>query len=328
MKFTTLAMLGAVNASNKRVEQVKVMCGFSDMMKNFEETCPVQDETQNYTHREFIRKAHYSVWNSFIAGFYHEHHDNVVSEECFGEWMEPMMTRAHNIHHKLHKGDIWGISHAEIKDTANDFIDGFFRNLDSCGAYRFIYNNHEWCINNMEACLSRGEYNMLDRVNAHAFEYMGNGMTLFNAITADDTCYTDQQILDEMETTVKAFADGYSTLIGFQGKWDETASFEKLSFHEMKEEFHEARKDYPKGKCPFKQMFKDALKPLFPTPKDGGCPFKAMMDTFFPSPFQPLGMQQEKTAQFEFPMFSPWGQQQTQEQPVFEMPTFANFKLF
>jgi len=58
---------------------------------------------------------------------------------------------------------------------------------------------------------------------------IGNGIDLFNLISANDTCYNDEQILAEIETGVQSIASIISTIHGFEGHWVNTTEFEKLS---------------------------------------------------------------------------------------------------
>lgn len=203
----------------------------------------------------FVRKAHRVAINSAIKGWYHDSNDYMVNEKCFGDWMDVEFKKLSTVGHKLAKGDIWGVHHKELKDATNSIWDMIFNNIDNCDIFRFVYNNYTWCYDNIETCTYHT--GVAQRVIDHGFEIAGNAFQLFHMINEDDQCDTDEQTLGKIGLVVEKVASTISDLEGFQGKWDKTSHFEKLTFHEMHHNIRHKKHQTPRPheECPVKTLY-------------------------------------------------------------------------
>lgn len=116
----------------------------------------------------FGRRAVRTSLNSFIKGWYHDNRESLVEEQCFGNWMDESYKNMYTTGSKLMHGDIWGVHHSELKQATDDLWDMFFRNLDHCGVYRFLFNNYDWCMNNIEEC--RWHDGLVQRIEDNVFD--------------------------------------------------------------------------------------------------------------------------------------------------------------
>lgn len=51
----------------------------------------------------------------------------VIPDECLGDWMEPKITTAWGVKHKLHH-DFWSTNITEVKDAVDGLIDVVYKN--------------------------------------------------------------------------------------------------------------------------------------------------------------------------------------------------------
>lgn len=55
----------------------------------------------------------------------------VIPDECLGDWMEPKITTAWGVKHKLHH-DFWSTNITEVKDAVDGLIDVVYKNAEVC----------------------------------------------------------------------------------------------------------------------------------------------------------------------------------------------------
>ena len=120
-KYLALAAVGSVNA-----------CPFSDplmgMLKQGK-NCP-ESNAPKLNHHQANRLFLKNIYTGYIKGWYAEN-DHVVSEQCFGNWIEPTFASLHGLHQKVHE-DFWSVGIDEIKDAGSLVVDTFYKNLEVC----------------------------------------------------------------------------------------------------------------------------------------------------------------------------------------------------
>ena len=234
--------------------------GFSDHVKRVlgvapkHESCSV-DEAKIMDMWTYHRLHHKTLHNSFAQGWYQTHSEEPFGEECFGSWMDDYKPQFEEFFEKAHAGDIWGISHQEIKDLANSGLDMFFKNLDACQYYRLPYDYYHWCMTNKEDCLRAP--NWANDAMLEAVPFASNLMNIWTHLTTDDTCVGDEEYLENVGSYTKSMGLVARDWFHFKGKWHPDEEVEKLSLKEMGHNLHEANQSMPHGECPVLKAIKE-----------------------------------------------------------------------
>lgn len=121
-KYAALCAIGAVNACHF---QHKPLFGMLEPAKH----CPTTD-VPRLNHTQADRLLLKNIYTGFLKGWYQENHD-AVSDQCFGEWMEPKFLGIHELKQKLHE-DFWSVSVHDVKQVGGDVIDAIYKNFDEC----------------------------------------------------------------------------------------------------------------------------------------------------------------------------------------------------
>jgi hypothetical protein len=263
MKFTQAVLIGAV-AAHPLVEKAKHMCPFQHWLERHHLSHPVKkcegrDESQMMTHHTFMRKLIYNVLNSFIKGFYDDKREHPLDQRCRGDWMEEDHKKVHDIFHRLfHDGDIWGVSHAELKSTTDLAWDSLFKNIEYCGFYRMAHNQYEYSMTNWKDAMYHVD--MADRLYDNLFRIAMLMMEEFHLMMKKNDCQTDEQMLGGISEFVEKFAELKKIEHGFEGKWDQHAKLDdKLTFKEMWHNYHNFKKEHTNDlhhECPMKALWK------------------------------------------------------------------------
>lgn len=190
MKFTIAAAVVGTAVAHER------KCPFHEFWHRKERNCPLRDDSKIMDNHKFVRQAKRTIWNNVIRGWYGDHRSDLLDEKCMGDWMQPKQEMVHDVMMKFHKKGIWEVSHQEIKDATSNMWDMFLDNIDYCDGYRFIYNNYEWCMNNMETC--KFHQGIATRIIEHGFELIGNALQISHTWNTDSTCYDDKQMLNKI----------------------------------------------------------------------------------------------------------------------------------
>lgn len=264
MKFAVLALVGATAATkDRRVHRFR-----QSVHKKFHclntlfgevETCPAFDPTESMKDTTFFRKAGYAIHNAAIKGWFADNRDFPVDQKCMGDWMEPMFQKFHDIHSAWQTDGIWGVDVAQIKSAFDDLIDAHFINVEACGMKTIMWENYNWCYNNLDQCIF--QHGMIDRLTENGLEFMGDAFQLFNIKKQDPTCLSDQDLIDRWAEETLIVTSGLREFHGFPGHFDTSLEVPHMTWHEMhnnmKASIHEHKKDH---KCPVKAFFEHILK--------------------------------------------------------------------
>lgn len=228
--------------------------------------CPNLEGYEHMAHHTFYRKNARSAINAFLQGWFHDNREEMLPEECLGDWMEEKQEAIHEIHHKFFKeGEIWTTSYDDIRTMVNDQMDILFKNNETCKPFRLIYNKYEWCMDNIETC-AHLHHDMLPRLMTHGFQIYDLVTKLFYDKNVNDECFSDEMAIEFDKQTAMDFGDLLHTITGFTGTWDPNGDIEeRITFKEMKANFH-AAKDAAKAKIaaePFNPMAELAMPMQF-----------------------------------------------------------------
>merc|ERR550514_577657 len=108
------------------------------------------NQSDMYSDFDFLRHSAQTLHNSFVKGIYHDSHHYPVDSKCWGDWMDAQHTQNVALFNKLFvQGDVWGVSHEELKQASDNIWESFFTNIDSCGEYKIVYDYYMWCSDNI-----------------------------------------------------------------------------------------------------------------------------------------------------------------------------------
>ena len=205
------------------------------------EWCPALGQEDVYTTHVFMRKAASTYLEaSFAATF--ENSVNPNDERCMGEWMDGVVQKNIDTMHRLFHGDIWGVSHEDLKEITNSSWDMVFDNIEYCQAYKYMYWGYNWCNDNIEVCkLHQG---VAGNVVENAIPIAGEIFKLWNIMWSDWTCMTDDEILN---TFVYEGSDAVSQIAKMVWNFHEKIDLsveptEKLTMREMHHNLHNKAK--------------------------------------------------------------------------------------
>jgi len=155
---------------------------------------------------------------SWAQGFYQENGD-VVSDECFGDWMNESAERLHTFARRF-KDDPSTVTLDEMYAAAKDLVDLIWKNKDTCAIQKQKDDFKVWCTDNEEACLLGA--GLEERIVENSLDIVGTIVDLVSILEKDDTCYTSKEQLAEYSRLVKDLGQLSASASGFDMKWEQT----------------------------------------------------------------------------------------------------------
>jgi hypothetical protein len=238
-------------------------------------SCPIRDfymrhyacginSSQNMEFHTFTRKAVRTVLNSAVKGFYHDPRADLLDEKCMGPWVDTKLEQSKDTLGKIWHGDIWGVSHNDLKALTGNFWDILLDNIDDCSIYRMIYNKYEWCMNDIETCVYHKDIG--ERIIDNGVHLAMNGWEIYKIFSYYDKCETDEFLLGRIGNATEKIAENISTLKGFEGKWDKNSEYEKLTIREMWHNVVDKKHHTPRPhfECPVKEVFEHFFPNIAP----------------------------------------------------------------
>lgn len=114
--------------------------------------------------------------------------------------------------------DWFAVGHKDLKKSTDMLWDMIFNNIEYCGFYRLAYNQYHWCMNNYNEC-NYGT-GLADNLWDNSFSIISSIYKLYEVISADDRCYSDEQTLGEIGSIVEELFRILGSAQGFDEKWD------------------------------------------------------------------------------------------------------------
>lgn len=254
-KYVALALLGSASACHWAEQHHKPLMGMLEPAAH----CPKTDAPR-LGHTQATRLLLKNMYTGLIKGWYQEDHD-VVSDECFGEWMESTFHTVHDLKHRMHE-DFWSVSLQEVKSTGALFLDTVYKNADVCQFERVGDDAKTWCIENPAQCIFLE--NLEERLFDNLFEILGSAFDLFKLSTKDDSCYTDMEQMAELYRFNSDVGELAAAVSGFDYKWDQSVErkhIKKTAFHKKMRDSIKKLNEQFKNTDPMVLMFPD-LEPV------------------------------------------------------------------
>lgn len=194
-----------------------------------------------------------AVYKGSTKGWY-QSDNNVISEECLGDWSEPAFTTAWGVKHKIHR-DFWSVNAGEVKGAIDGIVDVVYKNAEVCQLERIGDDFKSWCLENPRECMFNANFEEL--VFDNAVDLFASFFDLFKIMIKDDSCYSDMEQMAEIERIFADIGSLSSSTYGFDYKWDQSIERKHIKTHHFFKELKQLYKEIP-------HSFHDIIKMEFP----------------------------------------------------------------
>jgi hypothetical protein len=177
-----------------------------------------------------------ATYRGYIRGQYLSDED-VVSDECFGDWMGPEYNRLVGEAKEAMK-DPLAVPLEGYTQWASDAVELVFKNKDTCAMTQIYDDFRGWCMEDEMRCFfSKG---IEDRVINNAVGLVSTIFEIGKFMVNDDSCYTDAEFADELGSFLEDFGKMSSYTTGFNHPWGAIGAAQ----HYSPEEFESAADEF------------------------------------------------------------------------------------
>jgi hypothetical protein len=202
--------------------------------------CPASDAPR-FNHTQANRELVKALYTGSLKGLYQENAD-VVSDECFGDWMDDTWTTIWGLKKRAHEDSFWEIGMSEVIDVSNKLITDVYKLNDVCKFEKVGDDMKNFCLENPGQC--RFLEGLEDRIFDSMFELMGVGFDFFRLFMKDDSCYSDQELMNEVYRASVDFGEISAYMYGVDVKWDQSIETKHIKRSVFKKKFHDEIKEY------------------------------------------------------------------------------------
>lgn len=148
-KFVLIALLGT--AAAKKTQTVKpVSEEITDLYSSRASQCR-KDPKDILDPMDELRLFGKAGSKAFMSGLY-QADANVVSDECFGDWMKGTWSEIDSFNDKFFE-DPFGVPTMEYMTYATNWMTLVTKNADKCQWKKITDDLQNWCLDNKETCL-------------------------------------------------------------------------------------------------------------------------------------------------------------------------------
>lgn len=234
------ALLGTVSACHWSEHHHKPLFGLLEKGPN----CPASDAPR-FNHTQANRELLKALYMGSVKGLYQENAD-VVSQECFGDWMDDTWTTIWGLKKKAHEDSWFQIDMNEWKNAGGQLISDIYKNHELCQFEKVGDDMKHFCLENPGNC--RYLEGLEDRLFDKMFEFMGVAFDFYKVFMKDDSCYTDKELMAEVYRSANDYGELMAYLYGVDVKWDQSAQQKHIKRSVFHKEFKEELKEYKKMK--------------------------------------------------------------------------------
>jgi len=194
--------------------------------------CEIDPDTV-LSNPEFYRTLIGGTYKSFVQGWYNTN-ENKISDDCFGEWMTPMVEFQKSFGHQL-RHDPMSTTIEDAHTAANNFVDLHWRNRDSCQISMIKDDYYNWCLDNEDVCLGK-DSQFWTRMYQNGYSIFGSFYDLAGIMFFEnDNCYTDEEMIDEHNRVVQDLASLVSYIMGFNLSYDPSREEQHYTHRQFKD---------------------------------------------------------------------------------------------
>ena len=211
------------------------------------------NELDDYT---FTKKFYHTLWDSSVKGWYGiQKRENVVSNECMGDWMDEGMDSMNTM---LENMDDYTFPKAdEIKTTFNFGTDLLYKNFDKCDMFKVASHSMTWCSENVGQCMYGEDF--MARLKKATIPILIKGADIYHIMTAENYLIESVDSIQRIGLLTQDFAVLAALLVGFKGDFNSEASAE--TFEQLQMNVHTAsmkyQEEHPRPKFVLPEMGMD-----------------------------------------------------------------------
>ena len=149
-----------------------------------------------------------SAWNGFLRGYYRSTKTNMISDQCFGEWI---LSNATQLADYADKASQMNLSYEEASEAAVDIVNIIYKNFDYCQFNKFFQDNMNY-FSNLDLSSDYLTETLIPTLQANLFQIGAKGMDLFNVLNS----LSGEDISDEeLFNVVDRVADDYGSILSY-----------------------------------------------------------------------------------------------------------------
>ena len=154
------------------------------------------------------------MWNGFIRGFYHEHRRDMISSECFGEWIEDDLEHIDDALDRVL--DFEPITYEEAQKIGLEVVDLVYKNIEECKFGQWMQDVERYCESTDDFCGDATVFNALFKNMIP----MGAKMTeIFEAMFFVDP-FSDEEFYQASDMLGNSCGALFSYMLDFNEKWE------------------------------------------------------------------------------------------------------------
>merc|ERR1719454_571320 len=177
--------------------------------------------------RQFLQAG----WRGLVKGFYQENQD-VISEQCYGEWMEEPYQAIKSTYYDLKK-DSYNVPMNQVTDAVTGGVEMWYKNREYCQMTKVRDDGWNWTLANP----TKAHYweGAEDRMWDSMLPLAGKGLDLYKLMWIDDRCFTVKEQAGEIYRFAEDVGEILSTAWGFDLTWAQSDN--AMRTHVSKDEF-------------------------------------------------------------------------------------------
>jgi hypothetical protein len=179
----------------------------------------------------FYREMIQGMYNSSVKGLYHEDSTRPISKDCFGDWIDVEINKLDDIKNKF-MDDFWSVGLTDAQFASDTIVNAWYKNMDICEFERIEDDKKNWCVAHAETC--KGFGGLIDNIWESSPALFSRAADLYDLMNTDDVCYSDSEIISEVERATEDVCSIVSTVFGWDLKWDQT----RQVTHIKRKDFH------------------------------------------------------------------------------------------
>lgn len=109
---------------------------------------------------------------------------------------------------------------SDATDVSNTLIGMHYKNMESCNFERIEDDKENWCLANADKCI--GLSSMVDNIWNEGPSLFSKVTDLYDIVATEDACFSDSELVSEVERITEDITSIISTIWGFDLKWDQT----------------------------------------------------------------------------------------------------------
>lgn len=163
----------------------------------------------------FMDKMFYDGYNGFVRGLYREHTTKVVSEECFGPWIQANLTHLNGVM-ELMMYNLTLPAYEDASQAAQEVVNLMYSNYNYCEVQHILDDVYAFCPDGY-SCLSNEA--LIANLKKNGMNLGMKVYELFQLLLTSEMI-TDEEILEMMDKIGETYGYIFSYLFDFNVRFN------------------------------------------------------------------------------------------------------------